>query len=376
MHKRIFVLFLIAFCLLTISGCWDRVEIERNAFIIGLGIDLDDNDNILLTYQIALLDAFKGEGGEKSKSTHQISITGKSFADATNSLLSYFDSVPNFAHCKLIVFGEKYAKRGIKDSLDFLFRERQFRKVTSICVAQGQAKDVLNLEPAMGPSSAMVIDQIITQNSINNSDVFPFQDLRYLYRNFIRGSDIGLARVIVKDDIAQVSGAGVFKDYKLVGWYTGEEVTWLRFILGEITQDYHTVELPKEAGGSITLNAYNIRSTAKPVIEGDDITLKLEINIEGDINEIENTPSVPLTENLMEEWKKALEEDIRNNINSVFKKGRDVYMTDNFDINGQIEGYYPKFWKEHKDQWDELFKTVELDVDVDVKIRRIGTIEP
>ena len=145
-------------------------------------------------------------------------------------------------------------------------------------------KDVLNLEPAMGPSSAMVIDQIITQNSINNSDVFPFQDLRYLYRNFIRGSDIGLARVIVKDDIAQVSGAGVFKDYKLVGWYTGEEVTWLRFILGEITQDYHTVELPKEAGGSITLNAYNIRSTAKPVIEGDDITLKLEINIEGDIN--------------------------------------------------------------------------------------------
>ena len=55
---------------------------------------------------------------------------------------------------------------------------------------------------------------------------------------------------------------------------------------------------------------------------------------------------MPLTENLMEEWKKA-REDIRNNINSVFKKGRDVYMTDNFDINGQIE-LLSKFWKEHK----------------------------
>ena len=48
MHKKIYMLILIAFCLLTISGCWDRVEIERNAFIIGLGIDLDDNDKRLL----------------------------------------------------------------------------------------------------------------------------------------------------------------------------------------------------------------------------------------------------------------------------------------------------------------------------------------
>ena len=42
-----------------LGSCGDRTK----CFHYRISIDLDDNDNILLTYQIALLDAFKGEGG-------------------------------------------------------------------------------------------------------------------------------------------------------------------------------------------------------------------------------------------------------------------------------------------------------------------------
>ena len=358
------------------SGCWDRVEIERNAFILGLGIDLSDDDRLTLTYQIALLDAFKGEGGEKTKSTQQISITSDSLPDATNELLSYFGNIPNFTHCKLIVFGEKYAKNGIKNSLDFLFRETQIRRITSVCVAEGEAKEILNSGPKTAPSSAMVIDQIITQNSMSNSDIFPFQDVGYLHQNFITGSDIGLARVSMSKDTVEVSGAGVFKDYKLVGWYTGHEVTGLRFILGEIERGSHSVQLPWEDGGRITINAYNIDTSTTPNIVDGNIKVKTKILIEGDINEVENPTPIKESEKLFNHWKKAIEDDIRFTVNSVYKKGRDEYGVDNFEIDRRMESYYPEFWKKHKDEWDELFKTSGLDLDIDVKIRRVGIIEP
>ena len=78
------------------------------------------DDNLVVTYQVALLEAFKGEG-EKEKSTQQISIESDSLSEATNTLLRRFGNTPNLSHCKLVVFGEEYARKGIKDSLDYLF---------------------------------------------------------------------------------------------------------------------------------------------------------------------------------------------------------------------------------------------------------------
>ncbi len=376
MYKRIILICSIISLMIISTGCWDRVEVERNAFILGLGIDLSDDDKLVLTYQIAILDAFKGEGGEKTKSTQQISITSESISDATNKLLSHIGNIPNFTHCKLIVFGEKYARNGIENSLDFLFRETEIRRITSVCVAEGEAKEILNSEPTTAPSSAMVIDQIITQNSASNSDIFPFQDVGYLHQNYVDKSDIGLAKVSMSNDTVVVSGAGVFKDYKLVGWYAGHEVTGLRFILGEIERGFHTVKMPWQEGGRITIDAYNIQASTMPKIEDGQIRVETEILIEGDINEIENPVTVKNSEQLLDYWKKAIEDDIRSTVNLVYKKGRDEYGVDNFEIDRRIESYYPEFWEKNKDQWDELFKTSELDVNVDVRIRRVGIIEP
>ena len=71
-----------------------------------------------------------------------------------------------------------------------------------------------------------------------------------------------------------------------------------------------------------------------------------------------------------------MEDDIRDAIETAFKKGRDTFGVDCFEIDEKIEGYYPKFWNNHGKEWDELFKTMNLDLDIQVKIRRVGLIEP
>ena len=83
MYRKTVLLCLISISLIVFSGCWDRVEIERNAFILGLAIDLNEDEDLVLTYEVALLDAFKGEDEEKSKSTQEISISSGSLSQAT-----------------------------------------------------------------------------------------------------------------------------------------------------------------------------------------------------------------------------------------------------------------------------------------------------
>ena len=67
--KRFMMVVLIMGIMLTQIGCWDRIDIEKNAFILGLGLDLpekaDQNDDmVMVTYQIALPAAMLGRQGK------------------------------------------------------------------------------------------------------------------------------------------------------------------------------------------------------------------------------------------------------------------------------------------------------------------------
>ncbi|NLJ40634.1 MAG: Ger(x)C family spore germination protein [Clostridiales bacterium] len=374
MYRKTVLLCLISVSLIISSGCWDRVEIERNAFILGLAIDLNEDEDLVLTYQVALLDAFKGEDEEKSKSTQEISITSGSLSQATNSLLTYLGNVPNFAHCKLIVFGEEYAKKGIKGSLDFLFRETRMRRTTTVCISEGQGKDIFKMESKMAPSPAMEIDQIITENFPLNNSIFPFHDIGYLYRNFISGSDVCLIRVKPNKETVSVSGAGVLKDFRLIGWYTEDEIQGQRYLLGEPGKGTMATSVPWEKGGEITLKSLDISSSVTPKMENNKMKIVTTIMVEGDIDEIENSKLGDDIKTPLKTWENAIEDNIRHIVHSCYEKGRDIYNADTFGIDKRVEAYYPKFWEANKGDWGNAFKNIDIDLTVDVKIRRLGVI--
>ena len=170
--------------------------------------------------------------------------------------------------------------------------------------------------------------------------------------------------------------AGVFKNRKMVGWFTEKEVTGQRFILSEIHKALLNTDMPWDQGGRITLNAYNIETSIIPKIENNDIMINANILIEGDVNEVGNPKPIEDSDELFELWQKATEKDIESTINLAFKKGRDDFGVDTFEIDERLEGYYPSFWKENKDNWRELFKNTKLNLKIKVKIRRVGIITP
>lgn len=374
-------LYVLLFSIPILSGCWDRQEIESNAFILGVGIDAAKNEKIEVTFEVALPQSFAG-GGEGGSSgdeepTLDISIVAEDMVDATNSLLARLNHYPDFGHLQLVVFGEEYAKKGFQEVMDFFFRDTSIRYRTSVAVSEGEAKKIFEFKPKTSKSVSRYINQIIKNNSKENLEIFQLQTIGTIHDNYIRNSPVFLTKISAGENTVGVAGGGVFKDNKLLGWLDGQETHAVRWLIGDTVKGGTLrIKMPESKGGNIGLDIFYSRSSLTPVLKNDQITADVKIYVEGDIDFVGSRNVEHKVEELTLEWEKAFEKYIRENVNSTFMRTRDNYGADIFEIDGKTIDYYPKYWEANKERWDEVFKTVELELDVDVNIRRVGYVQP
>ena len=62
-------------------------------------------------------------------------------------------------------------------------------------------------------------------------------------------------------------------------------------------------------------------------------------------------------------------------MSDVFNKLVDEYKTDCIEFGRRVQNYYPDFWEKNKDKWKEYFVNTTLELEVDVKVRRLGVIK-
>lgn len=375
MIKKLTILLVLP-SLFLLTSCWDRLDIEENAFILGVGIDkAEEEGKVIVTFQIALPSASGPNATGQEESAWSVSIESKNVFQAANKLLGVTNLTPTFQHCQVLLFGEEYARQGIGDTVDFFFRNPNIRRKTTVAVIRGgEAKDALNLKVKTARTSATYLAKIMKDHSSHNLSISNYNDIGRLHINFVNGSPITLQSIKPQKDHAVISGEGVFKDLKLIGWFNEREIEGIHWIRGDIRSGEITISLPESQGGYISLNVFNTQSSLKPILEDGKLTAKCHIEIEGDIIEIKNPAKRVISEDTINTWEQAFKSYIKELTHMAYMKARDVLKTDTFDLDLKMSNYYPIFWSENKDQWDSIYKNSELDVDVEVKIRRLGDV--
>lgn len=145
LEKYKFFLFILALCFL--SGCSFK-EIEKSAFIAGIGIDSSENSE--KPYKVSLK-IFNPTGTVKDNpepSYIYVSEEGKSITDAIRLLETKVDKRLEFGHLKVIVLGEDAIKElHITDMLDFLMRRPDIQLISWVMVGRPSAEKVLQMVP-------------------------------------------------------------------------------------------------------------------------------------------------------------------------------------------------------------------------------------
>lgn len=135
--KNIFIFIIIIVFLLAFSASYSSLNIDNLAYVVALGIDSTDDNNLQVTFQFSTPVSI--ESGEKP-SPIMNTVTASSISNAINIINSYLGTPISLSHCKAIVFSEQMASQGLSDEIYTLINDTQITPASNIIISKCDAK--------------------------------------------------------------------------------------------------------------------------------------------------------------------------------------------------------------------------------------------
>ncbi|MBD8138835.1 Ger(x)C family spore germination protein [Bacillus sp. CFBP 13597] len=380
--KNILLLLVICGTTPLLSGCWDRIEITDLAIVTAAAIDKKGNDQIELSVQVFIPSSISSGGGQGGSSQGGGGVTtmvrnekGSNISDALSKLQSKLPRKVFWGHCKVFVFGEKLAKEGIQEQLDFLLRHPQPREKANVYVSKGEAKPILESLPPLENYSGEVLREL---SDLHIGMLVTLQDLDEMLTGTPRAAAIPIVKILPPgkgqtklQGIPYIVGTAVFKKDKMTGTMTEKETRGLLWLRDEV-ESYTVTFQPKGVKGKISLSPVSAKVKIIPQITNDKWKLLVKISTDGAV--IQNGTNLNLSNpKSLKAAERAYQKDIENRIRMAFLHIQHK-KSDILGLGKDFYRKYPKQFNKVDNHWDEIFAEMEVEVDVAAHIRRQGYI--
>lgn len=368
------MIFILYFLMLSaLSGCLGAREINDLEIVIGMGVDKDESPgSILLTAQVVKEDTAgkasgDGSGGD-SKAFWNVSSRGNSIFDAVRQMTYKTGNRLFISHNQAVIFGNDLAAEGLQEYIDFFLRAHEMRPTALILIAEDRASDVLNAKPETEKFPAINIAKLVeTYGFTSNFYKVNMKDFASCLMSATTAPIAPLVSIIQDDEgkDVYVSSMVAFKKGKMVGKLNHNEVRGLLWILGKVKSGVIIVSSPNEQGKAV-LEIIRAKSKVTPEIKDGKIVMYIKITEESSLSEQTTTENLATNEAL-EKIQKATAEVIRQEVMAAFDKSIEI-NADIFGFGEMLHKKYSKEWKTLKDNWDEIYPTIKLNINVETKI--------
>lgn len=387
-RKRLSLLAALAL-LLPLTGCWDRRELNELAISVAMGIDKSDN-----LYEVTVQVVQPGEVTDKRGTSGQVPVTiyqanGVTIFEAIRKMTTVSPRKIYAAHLRAVVFGEPLAREGIGDALDLLSRDYEPRTDFYLLVAKGTTaaralgvltplekipankifESIQTAEKAWAPVRAVTLDEFIGdyENEGNNPVLSGI--------SVIGDGQAGETKENVESVRPAVhlqnAGLAVFRKDRLIGWLDERESKGYNYAVNNVRDTVGHVPCP--GGGHVAVEVTRSKASIRGSVKGGRPRLAVELNVEQNVGEVQCRMDLTQTktvQDLERRSEQTLEEIVRGTIEAAQRK----YKTDFLGFGEAVHRRDPGAWKSLRSDWDKHFETAVVDVKVNVKIKRTGTL--
>ena len=332
------------------SGSYASRTIDNVIFVIGLAIDVaDDNENLKVSFGFTNMSPFSQGSSYEKPDTILETVTAPSVDTAINLINVYLSKEVNLSHCKTIILSEKYASKGIYTELSEFINNPQIRPTTNIVVTKGKASDYFD-------KSASSLDKLLTRYY----DIFPSSSkytgytanvtIGELYNSVLEaeggnttilgGTNTDKVQSTNPDEIESGNspitgehgneniGLAVFNRDKYVGNLSALETLYHSILISEVNTFLLTVDSPNNINKKIDLNITTDKPTEISVdISGDVPIIDININLSGKIltiiDDLNYSDGVVLND-----ISEAVNTNLEKNISDYLKKTQDTFKCD------------------------------------------------
>jgi len=365
-------------CILLLAGCWDKIEIEDRLFVLSIGVDSVElteqqasEDKYTLSFVSPVVDQIKEEPGP---AFHTYKTVDNSIIMSLSQLLERFSKKQFFGHTRNIFFGEDIMKdeKLLKEILDGISRYHEFHNSMYAYIVPGRAEEVFKVKPMYDKLLAPYIAGII-ENSDYTSKVIKLtlSDMIIMLENQKGG--LVIPKLVPGKEEVKINGAGVLKDYKLIGYLGDQETSVYNWLTnnargGDIAVEYKDISMVFR---HFTFN----RKIQLSKVEDGNIYLNYNMETEGSIEEYMMGKEI-LDNALLKEISREVEKRIENEGEKLIKKFQQEFKTDLIGARDYLSKYHPKLYKAIEKDYEKFFTdSIVIEVTANVNIRRVGLIK-
>ncbi|MCL6574488.1 MAG: Ger(x)C family spore germination protein [Bacillus sp. (in: Bacteria)] len=392
------IFFLTCFVLLT--GCWSSHEASDLAILNVMSIDKNEAGQYELTALIANYQSSSSTMGSSQNQQYLPWIEtgkGKSLLEALSKLASSTSKKMYLGHVQVVVFGERAAREGMEESIDWLRREGGFRPNMQLLVTKGKASDIIKTRTQLDTPLGTEIQNLIKMkrlsatNTVHNLNNFSeslmarMDDAITGEISFAREKGIQVVDEVTgiekagkeekqkpKSDALAIQGTAVFKKANLKGWLNKQETRGVLWVTGNLKNDVIVFNCPRNDSGTISIKVVKTDSILAPHLVSGKTEIDVNIQVEGEIGEI-TCQGVKNNSKQIDELNSQLQEVVMQDVSLTFAKAKQDWQTDIFGFGKSIYRKYPEEWKGISPKWrDGGLRDLVVHVKVSANISRFG----
>ncbi|WP_077622839.1 Ger(x)C family spore germination protein [Sediminibacillus massiliensis] len=369
--KKMLLSFLV---FIILAGCWDRNEISDLNFVMGIAVDITDEEKYRITFQWALPSQFSTEGSQGTGNINEnsiYSIEGDTMALAMNKLTEISPRTPIYSHMALIVIGEKVAQKGVEEVFEVFDREFEMRRTIQVMFAKEKGEDILRSKIPFETVTATGIHNIATY--VNRSSTMKEITLNEFYIHESDNDSLSYMPIVETvantsltstEDTPQkswvrVNRIALFDNYKLITELSWEDSRSMLYALGEI-KDRTITDIKTTNKGRLLTRTISQISNIQFETKGNNpsatISIKENVSILGKPDNISIT-----------DMEKEIEEYIGNSMKRSIEKMQEENL-DIFFLRKKIRERHPETWEKVKHSWNETYSNMKIVVNVSVTI--------
>lgn len=390
MKRSRFSLLVAIVLLMPLAGCWDRRELNELAVSVAMGIDKVDGQ-----YQVTVQVVQPGEvTAKKTGSGIMTPVTtyqakGVTIFEAIRRMTADSPRKIYAAHLRVVVFGEALAREGIGDALDLLSRDYELRTDFYLLVARGTTADraleiltplekipankmfdsIETSEKVWAPVMGVTLDKFITD--YNSKGKHPVLSGIRTSGDVEVGKTKGNLETVRPAAQIRNTGLAIFRKDRLIGWLNEEESKGYNYLLNHVKSTVGHVACPES--GNLALEIVRSKAKMKAYVKNGSPRLGVEINVEENVGEVQCR--IDLTQvKVVRELERTAEQRLKEIVERTIEAARTKYKTDFLGFGNALHRSDPGAWKALQGEWDTMFEHAVVDVSVNVKIKRSGTI--
>ncbi|MFC3885848.1 Ger(x)C family spore germination protein [Bacillus songklensis] len=370
---------LACFCLLLMSACGDRIDVEKATVSLVYGFDVDGGDKVIVYQVNPVFD-------KEAKKKYEVYWTKM---DTTRQASDAFDSMTNGLVAKgklqVMMFSKQMLKKeNILPYLDIIYRDPKNTGNLRMVMVKESVSSIVNSKFTDKPILPMYITNVIDVGKRSNNTAFTtVQQFHSLV--FDKGITPAISEIKKGKNAIIVTGSALLDDRGLYKMSLNRRESSLLLMLQKKTQTpiSLTVRMPSlslkiqnvrqngEGSDFVTINIHRLRHSISTDYEKNHFSFDVKMNL--DISIAERTFDVKM-EKEQEQLAAIIADQLEKELNGLIRKVQKKHL-DPFGFGWYARAYQYQQWKKVDNRWPDEFSRAAVTVTPTIKIKTYGAVE-